>query len=386
MFSATIPEYVFFKFIGKSRREDPINGWSHLPPKNKYQSDCYQNFDFRDKRCNIFSSDDPEEKVVKYNKNVEYIKVENNPIRLRLVGYKSVGRAYDYKKHDLIVATSDGFCFPIGHDVFVNSVLTDGLSADGELPGEYIFARFTKVVKPIRVGSGVHKAVLELKTRKQKQKINVRNMNVGEVYATGAGNTALFLGFVNTESMIVDTPPGIDRYFFRREHSAADPVADFGVRFKKKKLLSLWMEAGNINEGIDLNAEVVKSVLEEALNQPLHYRFSAKKNHRYNNLVSDKRIDVPDDVIIRIRRMVAGKAIKSIESNRLFRANTEMYNISRQAKQNQNPPDKLRHFDAVTASDYAQTANMVPYGMEPIRSELCKMFEPWETKNNKFKL
>lgn len=375
MFAASIPKYVFFKSIAKSSRTKPINGWSDLPIKNKFQAECYQNFDFRDKCYNVFSSDDPKNNVEIYNDDNKYIKVENSPIRLRLVGYKSVGRIYDYKRHVLIVATPDGFCFPIGHDIFINSVLMDGLSAKGELPGEYIFARFAKFVKPIRIDSGIHKAVLELEKNKQKKKINIRHMNVGEIYATAAGNAALFLGFVNTESMIVDLPPKIDRYFFQKKHSVNDPVTDFGVHFIGKKLLTLWMKIGNINEGDDMSPDIIKSILDDALFKPRLYFFDTKKNHCYNNLVSEKRINVPDDIIIRIRRIFISKSLEAIKSNRIYRTNIDMY-----SKQNQNTLDKIRHFDAITASEYSQTANMVPYGMEPIRSELCKMFEPWETK------
>lgn len=386
MFSASIPEKIFFKKDTTGYRYNRIrNDWAFLPEKNIYQT---QN-SLKDKtyKFNVFSSNDA--KAKSYTLKNGYIEEENVAIRLKLVGYAMPGRVYDTRRYELIVATPNGIHFSISHDVFLNAVLESGLEPGGMLPGKYIFVKFAKSVRPVQIESNLYKAVLDLEKDKEKKKIKIKNMQVGDVYATGAGNLGLFLGFINTEAMkVVNLPPSAEKHFYSKIHSTKDPLVDFGIRYKEKTLLSLWMDIGNKNEGHNVSPSYLAQEVTKALSGKLHYRFVVKNQHRYNDKVSDKRTILPDDVIQKVRNITTFKVHEMIENDKKYRANPNMYALQMTKATVPtvwNPPDILRHFDALRVAEYSYILNMVPFGMKPVRSDVCKIFDKWLVKNPKTK-
>lgn len=379
MFSASIPKTVFFKKAKAGYLFNRIrNDWSLLPEKSQYQNS--NQIKGQLPKFDVYSSDD--KKVLTYSLKNGFINEENQPIRLKLVGYAMPGRIYDTKKYELIVATPNGVHFSISHDVFLNAILESGLEPGGMLPGKYIFAKFGKLIRPIQVESNLHKAVLDYINDGEKTKIKIKQLQVGEVYATAAGNLGLFLGFVNTELMKVVLLPGTERYFSPRENKSEDPLVDFKVKYKEKTLLSLWMDLGNKNEGYNISPDALAQQVSKALADKLFYRFSVKDQHRYNDKVSIKKVQLPDDIIKRVRDITAKKIFDLVEKEKFYRANPDLtgYSLSVQkpkVKPERKPPDILRHFDALRVSEHSGVINMVPYGMKPIRADVCSLFDKW---------
>lgn len=379
MFSASIPKKIFFKKAKSGYSFNRIrNDWSLLPEKSPYQNPDRIKGGL--KKFDVFSSDDA--KSNSYLLKNGFIGEDNQPIRLRLVGYAMPGRVYDTKKYDLIVATPNGIHFSISHDVFLNAILESGLEPGGMLPGKYIFVKFAKHTRPIQVNSNLHKAVLDYINDRRKTKIKIKQLQVGEVYSTGAGNLGLFLGFVNTELMQVTLPPGTEKYFSSRINSVKDPLIDFEVTYKEKTLLSLWMDLGNKNEGYDVSPDTLNEQVTKVINDKLFYRFSVKDQHRFNDKVSTKKIQLPDDIIQKVRNITANKLSDLVEKEKHYRANPDLTNYNSlfqrpKVKTPLNPPDILRHYDALRIAEYSQVLNMVPFGMKPIKADVCKLFDKW---------
>jgi hypothetical protein len=217
-----------------------------------------------------------------------------------------------------------------------------------------------------------------------KKGIDLKSICVGEAYSSDAGNVGLFLGYVNTETMMVDVLPHVDKFFwYKRDRAKLNTDTNFGVRFLPKKFVSLWMEF-NKSQHHDIlqSPHRIGVMFHEALRSGELQHFAVKQTYRYKNKLKYFKLDVPNDVIISVRNMANRRAIKTITNNQLFRTNG---NITRMQGEQGSPPDKTRHYDAALVQRYAPLANMVPYGMVPVRSEACNIFLPWETRENKFK-
>jgi len=378
MFSASIPEKVYFQETKynskwKERITSITTRWINLPIKNANQPS--QIFLEKKKRYSVYSSNDTN--AAKYVNNFNYIEKENDPIKLKVIGY--IGNKFSQSeiKNEVVVSTEDDLCFTIGVDVLTNALLS-GPVIDGFLPGEYIFAKFGNTVKAIQVDSELHQGVLQFSAEKENKKITTKKMNVGEVYATPAGNMGLLLGFVNTETMKVELAPGVERYFSPKNNMPND-VKKFKVNFERKNLQTLWFSVGNKNERAVVTKKQIEEDYLDALHNKMVFHFSVKDAHSFNNKIDIERIDIDYQTIKNIRNFVSQKVEAWIKNDRVYRANPDLYinSNSPSKKKTLNPPDKIRHFDALSTAKYANMLNMVPYGMDPIRSDLCKVFEEW---------
>ncbi len=315
--------------------------------------------------------------------------IDNKPMELQLIGYRDVSKPTSpqslqpYVKLNYSDNNHDGIeeAFPIEIDVLLEALQQDRLKEDGTLPGEYVFATANRKVKLVRVGSKLHEAIVSLMEKRNKKSIKVKELDVGDVYATDSGKAAVFLGFVNTESIQVNIK---NSYKTRRYYSDRNFEEGFEVKFKEGKLASLWFET-NLFDYM-LNRNVTSTELAHMIDKRLKesrasHSFSVKKKHSYKvRLDNMNRVDVPDDIIFRVRNLAIEEIRQALERNRELR---QMMHNRRFGNNEHSQPkmDKIRYFDVISVKDLAQKANMVPYGANVMRAEPLKLFEQWEVEN-----
>lgn len=376
-FTARIPSHVIFN-VRDQKQLTPRpsrTAWERLAAADKHQKDTVP-FQESILKWNYWAPSTAKEIERHENHKFSYVH-ENKPVKLTLVGYN-----FD----SMEAALPSGHVVDLPLDVLLMAIKTSGIGKDKKtLPGKYILVMANRKLVPVQVGSGVHKAVLDhIKLRKTK-KFDVKELVVGNVYKTAAGNTALFLGYVNTETIVVDTPKGVSKWYPRMgtNFDPSDEIRDFGVRFLKKNLASLWYETRLQSwQGEKHTPEVVLDSLYERLKKKSIGPFKCKKSHRYVQKIEDFYVDVPTDIVMQIRAMFNNRAKKQIDEARLRRGNKADYYTPVVAMTA--PPDKLRHYDACQAEELSAECNMTLFGLGVIRSEVYKQFEPWETKKKKY--
>lgn len=116
---------------------------------------------------------------------------------LRIIGLTirgQGGRAYQ-------VLVSGKYVFDLREDVLLDAMLNDGIGKNGALFGSYIFASVGSSMKLIRVGSLLHKMMIESTNYKTMKKIT--NLEVGGIYRNKM-ETILYLGYVYTRALDVE--------------------------------------------------------------------------------------------------------------------------------------------------------------------------------------
>jgi len=125
---------------------------------------------------------------------------DNKPIKnLRLIRLdirSEGGRAYK-------VVIDGKYYADLREDVLVDVLLREKVD-NGILSGEYIWARHGTQMKLVRVGSDLHSALIASTNRDKLGKISNDKFEVGGVYATKRGDTAVFLGYVSTTRIYFD--------------------------------------------------------------------------------------------------------------------------------------------------------------------------------------
>lgn len=125
----------------------------------------------------------------------------NKPIKnLRLIRLdirSEGGRAYK-------VVIDGKYYVDLREDVLMDVLLRDKVD-NGILSGEYIWARHGTQMKLVRVGSDLHSALITSTNRDKLGKIPNAKFEVGGVYATKRGDTAVFLGYVSTTQVFFDS-------------------------------------------------------------------------------------------------------------------------------------------------------------------------------------
>lgn len=382
-FSARIPKYVVFRKNKKDKVSTTSNtNWFSLPKHSEHQLDVQK----------ISSS------VIDWNywgtgtAAVLYLEEEhtyvhfNEPCKLRLTGYYQHGSPWNGRQ-SIQVSLPTGHVVYMSHDVFMRSIMTSGFKkSTQELPGLYVMAYVNRKLIPVQIKSGLHKAVLEHAKKKAKKSLTVRELTVGHIYTSAAGNSALFLGYVNTETMIIDTPQETSLRARPIDFDSTIPLADFGVRFLPKTLATLWYKTKMESwQGRKYTSEDISEKMENCIHSERLWYFRCKKSHKYIDVVPDYYIDTPDNIVMQIRALNERKLEKIITNHRLCRSNKLTYNSACPPASTRRPADILRHYDAYYAQFYAAECNMTLYGMGIIRSNQFKQFETWETATNKFK-
>lgn len=373
-YTARIPGHIIFRGNRTYKKTSTTACWDRLPSTHSEQSDARR---FKEKvyKCNYWAASTQKEvDVCKDDKNMHVH--ANKPMKLTLVGWN-----FD----SLQAALPSGYLIELPLDILYNALRSDGLEKDNKtLKGEFIFAMANRKLVPIKIGSGIHKGILHHIELKNKPKIKVKELVVGNAYSTPAGNAAIFLGYVNTETMVVDfKKDGNQRMYSRVIFDTKQPVSKFQVRFLKKKLATLWYETRlTAWHGKKYTTEEIEKVLRGDLSSGRGiYRFRCKKSHRYVTKVPKFYIDLPTDIVQQVRNNFTTKARDAVEESRLRRGSGA--NAFAPRSKLNGKMDVIRHYDAIIAQHYAAECNMTLYGMDIIRSDVFKQFEPWEVKKKK---
>jgi len=379
-YAAKIPSYLIFSGLHKPKETPTRVCWDRLPLSDPNQKDA-RRFQEQVSEWGYWATDSKKE-IEKDKKSKHCFVYENKPTKLALVGWDTENMQA---------------CLPSGHviklplDIFFNAIRNKGFESDNKtLKGKFIFVMANRKLIPIQVGSGIHKGILDHIKRKMKPKINVEDLVVGNLYSTPGGDTALFLGYVNTETMVVDLPPGVPRWTYpggnnKQTVSVDTPIQNFEVRFLKKKLATLWFETNLCNwQGTPYKPEDLLSKIDVSLENKFNlFAFRCKKSHSYVTKISNFYVELPTAIVLQVRNAHNQVARAAIEEYRLHRGCNVAFGKSLLASKG--PIDKLRHFDAIRIEDLAAECNMTLYGMGIIRSDVFSQFDPWEVKTKKRK-
>lgn len=125
-----------------------------------------------------------------------YMPRKNNPItELKVVELErraQGGRAYK-------VIHRGGYLVDMREDVLMDVIFNAGIDEGGVLRGEFIWARHGSEMKLVRVGSELHKSLIEATERKKEKKISIKDLVVGGIYETAGGKKSVYLGKIDCE-------------------------------------------------------------------------------------------------------------------------------------------------------------------------------------------
>ena len=372
-YSATIPKHIIFNGSFKGKKTPTRADWDRLPTTDPHQGDARR---FSEKLFNwvYWGTSSKKEVEQRAKEKLKYVHL-NKPTKLAVVGWSA-----EYMQA----------CLPTGHvveltpDILFNAIRSKGFEKDKRtLKGEFIFVQANRKLIPIQVGSGIYKSILRRAGKKAQASIKVKDLVVGNVYKTAVGNSALFLGYVNTETIVVDLPIGVKSHLSwnHQQLTKKTPVQDFKVRFLKKKLASLWFEFHIVTwNGNKQTSETLMKQVNDYIHSPhASYAFQCKKSHSYITREPKFQVDLPTDIVNSVRRSCENQTRKKINHYRLRRGCGANYNIP--IAKLKGEPDHLRHLDAIMVTHQSALCNMTLYGLDVIRSDVFKQFEPWETKS-----
>lgn len=119
------------------------------------------------------------------------------------------GRAY---KVSATIGDIKNACFDLREDVLLECIHEGILKKDGYIDGKFIFAKIESQMKIIRVGSFLHKCVLNYQNTKSLG--NIKDLSVGTVYEDLKGNKFLYQGKMWT-------------YEYKTKYEYCDPYMEF---------------------------------------------------------------------------------------------------------------------------------------------------------------
>ena len=119
----------------------------------------------------------------------------NDPLEnLKLISLESrgeSGRAYK-------VLINDKYYVDLREDVLMDVMISVGVKPGGILGGSFIWAKLGNQMRLVRVGSDLHKMLVDSNNKKDMPKISKNNLEIGGIYRTRLGHCAIFIGYVNT--------------------------------------------------------------------------------------------------------------------------------------------------------------------------------------------
>jgi hypothetical protein len=214
-------------------------------------------------------------------KVAQFDSVDNKPItnvKILSVQHRSQG-GVAYK------ATIGKYYVDLREDVLMDTLLQAGVGKGGVLLGEYVWAKTSASLKLVRVGSELHKLIMEFESKKNLKPVGKNDLEVGGIYQTRKKEQSVFLGYVNTS--VFCTTSGSRGKF------------DFANSSIKKAML--FYRIYNYNEVKKDHSLLWKEAT-------LHYQFSIKKTHTF--IEKAEQLILPDDIIEKIRR----RSIKEIKN------------------------------------------------------------------------
>lgn len=214
--------------------------------------------------------------------------VENKPVKnvkvLSLEQRGQGGRAYK--------ALIDKFYVDLREDVLMDTLLQAGVAPGGILQGEYVWAKMGSQMKLVRVGSEVHRLVVEFESKKNIKPVGKGDLEVGGVYQDRKKNKVVFCGYVNT-TLFKDPYKKMD--YYEKQKQKVDFV--FATTPIKKAMLFYDLPA------YEKSATQIKK-MKSGDNS---YYYKIKKTHTYIEKVD--QIELPKDIVEYLRN----KAVKEMK-------------------------------------------------------------------------
>lgn len=199
---------------------------------------------------------------------------DNSPIKnvqvLSLEQRGQGGRAYK------IVA--DKYYVDLREDVLMDTMLKAGIKAGGILEGEFVWAKMGSQMRLVRVGSELHKLIIEFDSKKGIRPISKKELEVGKIYQDRKKNKALFCGYVNTMLLY-----GEKISWAFRDTNKCD--FNFKKNIIKKAMLFYEIPA----------FEKQSTHLKEIKNYKSNPYFKVKKTHTYIESIGE--FNVPNDIL-----------------------------------------------------------------------------------------
>lgn len=222
----------------------------------------------------------------KPKRNTSFNIVDNTPIRnVKVVSANQIYNA-------VII---NNYCVDLQVDVVMDTILQVGIDPGGILKGEYIWAKMgSSQMKLIRVGSELHRLIVEFESKKDIKMIGKKNLEVGGVYQDRRKNQAIFLGYVNTTRY--NTLSISKTEFFQNKNY------EFKYEMRAIKKAMLFYEVSAC-DSLEDSIKKIKTDLPS-------YSYPIKKSHKYIEKID--QVDIPNDIIEYLRNKFIRKIKEKI--------------------------------------------------------------------------
>lgn len=177
--------------------------------------------------------------------------LDNDPIKsveiLSLEVRQEGGRAYKVRLGGVL----DGTLYvDMREDVVLDALLASGAKKGGVLAGPFVWGRYETQLRLVRVGSTLHKAMLEAAERKATKDLTQADYELGGVYLTRKLEAMVYLGKCDVDD-IVETKKAVYGYPMR--------PAEYAVKLERGVNvwvdLSMYVENESDRETIELWAK-----------------------------------------------------------------------------------------------------------------------------------
>src|SRR5579885_3656062 len=216
--------------------------------------------------------------------------VENQPLNhvkvLSLEERGNGGRAYK--------ALIDNFYVDLREDVLMDTLLQAGVEPGGLLKGEYVWAKMGSQMKLVRVGSELHRLIVEFDSKKDMKPVGKGDLEVGGVYQDRKKNKAIFVGYVNT--VVFKSKSDKPSYQRRGEK------VTFDFTHKPIKKAMLFYEVYDF--------EKLEKNIKEMKKSERDYSYKIKKSHTYIEKVGS--VKIPDDIVEFLRNKAVKEAKEKV--------------------------------------------------------------------------
>lgn len=199
-------------------------------------------------------------------------------------------------------------------DVLLDAMLTNGVGVGGVLEGPFVWARVGSHLKLIRVGSVLHRHVVEADARGRLKIIAGGDLQRGGVYSNKKGEYFVYLGQCDTDELEYD-----EKHEYGHRFGGTPPLAS-AVSHKAHRNVQAWFELKSyaFKKSIP-HAQQFQDVFEEALSErspsygPSYWCFEIVKKKSASERVGT--VNLPENLWERIHDLGAAAAVHRAESN-----------------------------------------------------------------------
>lgn len=268
----TIPKEIYYLTSGKSTISYTLHNYNEII-KKEYECQHAVVVD------SLLSAEAVSFKHV-YNKlNMPVVEtVQNNvPLsNLKIVGLLDGSGKNRYQ------ALIGEYLIELQEDVLMDTILSTGIDAGGNISAQFIWGKFGGTLKLIRVGSNLYYDLQESHKRKNLPKIKDRQLEVGGIYRTRNGTTQVFLGNISSTRYIYDNR---DKNYF-----------NYQFVFENKLMLFAEMPRPYRKQ---LNVKELIALSREDWDNLSQFWFTTKSNNSFIEKIGN--IFIPDNIISKVR-------------------------------------------------------------------------------------